>query len=263
MIALMAVFLLAATAASLLAPSADAADEQTGMFTDIRAESYVAGTTSATNKLTYTIYAVDNTGTRVSYVAKLVDQNGNSAGGSVSPSSGSTVAAGGTILTVTAPSTPGNYVLVVEFTFTRTDEKVTKTAPVKAVTPITLSAVVDNSNGDLIVGMEVWFVVDGKTDDRLGEQTIDVAKGGTKTVTFDWVTENLRNGEHTVMLMGQVGPNPQDVPGLNEEVKFFVGQKSYAMVETILIIMLIVMLIVLFIVFRKPVKNFGKPKGRR
>jgi hypothetical protein len=164
---------------------------------------------------------------------------------------------------VTAPSTPGNYTLVVDFTFTRNEEVVTKTAPVRAVTPITLSAVVDNTNGDIIVGMDVWFVVDGKTDDRLGEQQIDVAKGGTKTVTYEWVTEGLRGGTHTVMLMGQVGPNPQDVPGLNEEVKFFVGQKSYALTETLLIVFLIALLIVLFIVYRKPVKNLGKPKGRR
>ena len=84
-------------------------------------------------------------------------------------------------------------------------------------------------------------------------------------MTYDWATEGLSKGAHTMALMGQVGPNDEDVEGLGAEgtVTFYVGQTSYTLVETIMVIFIIVLLIVLLFIIRKPVKNIGKPKARR
>jgi hypothetical protein len=64
-------------------------------------------------------------------------------------------------------------------------------------------------------------------------------------------------------LSGEVGPIREHVTGLDDPRDFYIGQTSYALTEALLIILLIVLLIVLIVVIRKPVKNVGKPKGRR
>jgi hypothetical protein len=243
----------------MLIPSADAADEQTINYADIRADSFLAGTGKP---ITYTIYA--NGGSEpVKFTASLKDAEGNTAG-SVSAAGKTTVDMEGVNLTITAPAAPGMYTLTVVFTFTNLDEEtvVTKTAPLKVVTPITLKATIDNSEGGAIVNMEVWFVVDGNRIEG-SEKFVDIAAGASESVTYDWVTEDLPNGSHWVMLEGQVGPIPQNAPGLNEKVTFYVGQNSYRTMEIIFVVLFIVMLFILLIVYRKPVKNLGKPKARR
>jgi hypothetical protein len=263
MIALLAVALLATVAVSLITPAASAADdERTGLFADIRGESYIVATGKT---ITYTIYA-DGGSEPIGFRASLRDSGGNTVGSISAQGRATTVDMEGVVLTVTAPSTPGTYTLTVEFTFTDiadTKTTVTKTAPVKAVKPVTLTATVYNTgDGGTIYDMEVWFEVDGVRVDG-SERPITINAGSNQKVTYEWATDTLSNGAHTVTLRGQVGPNDYSVEGLNDPMAFYVGQKSYSLIETILIIMLIVMLIILFIVFRKPVKNFGKPKGRR
>jgi hypothetical protein len=56
---------------------------------------------------------------------------------------------------------------------------------------------------------------------------------------------------------------------MNEDVikftdsAFYVGQASYALAEGVMIVVFIGLLIFLVFIYRKPVKNVGKPKGRR
>ncbi|MDR0777997.1 MAG: hypothetical protein LBE48_00960 [Methanomassiliicoccaceae archaeon] len=261
MIAFTAVIALAAMVLCMI-PAASAADgDGAGTYADIRAETYLTGTGKAVE---YKIFATDlKNDKEVAFTAKLVDGNGVSVG-SVSPSSQLSVDEKGTTLSVTAPSSPGSYTLTVEFKFKDGDDDilVTKTAPLRVVVPITLSATIDNSAGGTIVNMAVRFVVDGKVIEE-SEQDITVNAKETKAVTYDWVTEALPNGTHTMYLEGDVGPMGDSVPGLNDKKEFFVGQESYTLVEAIVVILFVVLIIIAIWVLRKPVKNVGKPKGRR
>jgi hypothetical protein len=265
MIAITAVLLLAAIAVALT-PSASAADDTFNTYADIRAESYVAGVGKT---IEYTIYAADDTSNDISFAAKLTDEHGNTVS-RVSPSSGRSIDSDGTSIMVTAPGTPGSYRLVVDFSFTNSANEtktVTKTAPLKVVVPITLSAKLVNNSGT-ITSMSVWFVVhDSKGerigDEQIGEQTVRIDANSSQTVTYEWITEKLSNGKYTVELSGEVGPVRETVNGLDVPSDFYVGQTSYTMIETILVILLIVLVAALFFILRKPVKNVGKPKGRR
>ena len=263
MIALMAVAILAATAIICIAPSVDAADDDFPTYADIRTDTFLVG---VGKRADFTIFAFG--GTDVSYVASLKDSDGNTVG-SVSPSTGSSVDDDGTILSVTAPGDPGTYVLRVEFTFKDSDAEktVTRTAPLRVVTPVTLTAKLTNDSGTL-TNLKVWFIVDGNIIEE-SEQTVTVpakaADGtpGTTTVTYEWVTSGLSNGTHKVSVDAEIGILEENAIQIKTAGTFYVGQTSYSLIETLLIVLLIVVLIVLIIVIRKPVKNVGKPKGRR
>ncbi|MDR0198535.1 MAG: hypothetical protein LBI08_02190 [Methanomassiliicoccaceae archaeon] len=261
MIAITAVFLLAAAMAVAMVPTASAADDTFNTYSDVRAESYMAG---VGKPIDYSIYAACDNGNDVSFTARVADQNGNSVS-RVSPSSGRSIDSEGTTLTVYAPAEPGSYTLIVDFIFTESSNEtktVTKTAPLRVVVPVTLSAKLVNSSGT-ITHMNVWFVVDGNEDEKIGEQEISIGANSSQMVTHEWVVEGLSDGKHTMKLMGEVGPIREDVRGLDEEKAFYVGQTSYKLTEALLVIVLIVLLIIMFFVMRKPVKNVGKPKGRR
>jgi len=259
MIAFAAVFALAIMAISMI-PTASAEDDTFNTYSDIRAESYIAGTGK---NIEYKIFAGgDNTGD-VSFTAKITDMDGHSVS-RVSPSTGYRIDDEGTVLTVTAPSDPGMYLLVVEFKFAGSGEEtktVTKSAPLKVVVPVTLSATLVNNSGT-ITDMKVWFVVDGTAIEE-SEQDVKIDANSTKAVSYEWITEGLSHGRHTVELRGEVGPIREDVDGLNTPSDFYVGQTSYALTEALLVIVTIVLIIILIVVYRKPVKNVGKPKGRR
>ena len=263
MIALMAVAILAATAMICIAPHVSAADDDFQTYADIRTDTYLTG---VGNRTEFTIFAFG--GTDVSYIASLKDSDGNTAG-SVSPASGSSVDEKGTVLSVTAPADPGTYVLTVVFTFKDNDveKKVTRTAPLKVVTPVTLTATLTNNSGTL-TDLKVWFIVDGNVIEE-SEQTVTVpakaADGtpGTYTVTYDWVTPGLSHGSHKVSVDAEIGILEENAIQIKTTGTFYVGQTSYALVETLLVVLLVVILIVFVIVIRKPVKNVGKPKARR
>ncbi|MCL2712008.1 MAG: hypothetical protein FWD37_01870 [Methanomassiliicoccaceae archaeon] len=259
MIALAAIVLIASTVFLMAVPSAEAAeDEPSDMFADIRAETYLL---AVGKTATYDIYAYGEKST-ITFTAKLVDSNGYSVG-RVSPSSGS-LTDDTRALTVTAPESPGTYTLEVKFEFKGDVEgEITKKAPVRAVVPITLSAVLENKSGTL-TDITVWFIVDGNVDERIGEQEITIGAKETKTVTHEWLgpLNGLSWGKHTVTLDAEIWLLSEDLINVESSV-FYVGQNSYALSETLVVILFIILLIALIWVFRKPVKNLGKPKARR
>ena len=258
MIAVFALALLAMTAVCVMMPSAYA-DDELRTYSDIRADSYLVGVGKT---VTYNVFASSNNDKDITFEAKLTDGNGNSVS-YVSPSYG-VAESEGTPVTITAPSDPGMYTLTVEFTFTDDSDDtvtVTKTAPVRVVVPIVLSATLVNE-GDTIADMSVWFVVDGKVIEE-SEQNVTINAKSSRSVTYDWITGGLSGGEHKVELRGEVGPIREDVKGLNDPTSFYVGQKSYTLTEALIVVVVIVLLIILIVVIRKPVKNVGKPKARR
>jgi len=260
MIAAMAVFLLAVTAVSIMMPSASADDDDTfRTYTDIRAESYLVGVGKTVE---YKIFAIGDNDKDVKFAASLKDSNGNTVS-RVTPTTGNSVSADGTTLTVTAPGDAGMYTLTVVFTYLDDNDDeivVTKTAPVRVVTPIKLSATLKNNSGTL-TELSVWFIVDGVKVEG-SEKEISIKAGGTETVTYDWVTEGLGHGAHTMTIGAEIGILEEGLIDTSTST-FYVGQNSYTLTEVLLVVVLIVLLIVLIIVIRKPVKNVGKPKARR
>ncbi len=204
----------------------------------------------------------------ITYTAKLVDSKGNSIASAVTPSIGDVDSGVPTILTVTAPKDAGSYTLEVTYNGTVTEEgeekeieAVTDTLVIKAVKPITLTTEVSlkEPNVDLS-GYGVFFWVDGvKMEDSY--TTFDVSKDGTGSVTYDWVAD-ASSGKHTYWVESANG-GVVKIDGLDKKHDFYVGDNDYTWYIVLAVLFVILMIIVLVWVYRKPVKNFGKPKSRR
>ncbi|MBR6871381.1 MAG: hypothetical protein IKM91_07180, partial [Candidatus Methanomethylophilaceae archaeon] len=54
-----------------------------------------------------------------------------------------------------------------------------------------------------------------------------------------------------------------DIEGLDEKHDFYVGDNDYSVYIALVVLFVILAIILLVWVYRKPVKNFGKPKSRR
>jgi len=168
-------------------------------------------------------------------------------------------------LGITAPDTAGEYTLVTEFELERGGKRVTKTYPIKVVDPILLTADVKNSSPDTDVKVSVRFIIDGNEMEMDAEhENISIEHDGTHTFTYEWITDGASAGRHTYSLMiTSADMLSVDVASAEKELEFYVGQDDYTWLTVIFVIVLAILLIVLMWVIRKPVKNFGKPKGRR
>ena len=218
----------------------------------------------------FTIVYTDSDHTQIDivYTAKLVDSKGNTMSSAVTPSVGDVDNGIPSTLTVTAPKDAGTYTLQVTYTGSVTEdgeekdiEAVTDTFVIKAVEPITLTTEVSlkDPNVDLS-GYGVYFWVDGeKMDDSY--TTFNVSSNGTGTVTYDWVAD-ASAGKHTYWVESANG-GVVSVDGLDKKHDFYVGDNDYTWYIVLAVLFVIAMIIVLVWVYRKPVKNFGKPKSRR
>ncbi|MCL2148342.1 MAG: hypothetical protein FWH47_03275 [Methanomassiliicoccaceae archaeon] len=193
----------------------------------------------------------------------------NSAGiqsGTVYPSSGTLSNGVEASLTVTVPAIAGKYTLTVTFSEKIDGGAATTTERTQAVTvvePVVLTAVLANNSDVDFTDFAVYFHVDGKLVE--GSKTLASAvSGGKTTVTYDWVTESLSNGRHTFQVVAgeeNIGDYKDVISGGGGE--FFVGHSDYGLVNILMAIFLIVLAVALVYVYRKPVKNYGKPKARR
>jgi hypothetical protein len=157
---------------------------------------------------------------------------------------------------------------VVDFTFTDDEGEstvVTKTAPLRVVAPITLTAILTNNSGT-VTDLTVWFVI-GPDKIEGSEQTITINEKSSKTITYDYVPAvPLGEGEYKVSVhadSGILGANPEDNLISAQVTNFYVGQSDYSFIEILFVIVLVVLAIVTLFIYRKPVKNIGKPKSRR
>lgn len=199
----------------------------------------------------------------VPYTAKIVDSKGDSVG-SVSPSSG-TLYKGGSdrTLSLSMPSTAGDYKLVVEFT--ENDAKVQRTAFVRAVDPIELSITVENKGDASRTFMVHFYIKDGdswnKIEDSGEEITVDAK--GTKDVTYDYIVRDVRNT--TFCLVAETGSLGEEISGLGFENahSFYTSPNDYTLIEWICVIVLLILIVIAIWIYRKPIRNRGKPKGRR
>ena len=216
----------------------------------------------SSSTLKYTLeYTLDET--KATYTAVLEDSNGKSVG-SVSSSTGTIYSTSSQrTLTLTLPSDAGDYTLRV--TVTEGETEYVRTAYVRAVDPIKLSVTVENTSAVSRSFVAYFYVKDGdgwmKLDDS--KQTVDVEANGSQTLSYDYVVKDVSNttfclkAEDTATIGGEI-------KGLGEEYAhtYYTSANDYKMIEYLCIGVLVVLLIVAFWIYRKPVRNFGKPKGR-
>ena len=201
----------------------------------------------------------DDEGKDITYSAKVVDKSGNTQSSAVSPSTGSLESGVAKELTVTAPKTAGKYTLEVEFLL---DEETASTEKYtfKAVNPITLT--VNLKAEDVTLNLDnfgVYFYIDGeKMEDSY--TTVSLAADGTGSVSYDWVADPDTN-KHT-FYVDPVGGS-QVITGLSEEHTFYAHDSDYSLVIGLAMMIVIILILVAVWVYRKPIKNYGKPKSRR
>lgn len=241
-----------------------AADDSNAEWADITSDDSFVGTG---NTIKYTVHGDQ----KYYYKAEIQTADGStSALGSVSVASSyltTTSTSGGyyRTLTVTAPSTAGDYLLSVKY-YGSDDSSYTtvlfeKKAPIKVVEPVVLSFTLkNNSSSDL--SLKVYFVINGeKVTDSSGTQDITVTANSTKTVTYNYIVKDISNTTYKLCCDDSVLSG--SVSGLDVEKKFYTSQTDYTWLTVLMVVVLVLFVILFIYVVRKPVVNKGKPKGRR
>jgi len=214
---------------------------------------------SATFEIVYTLDKTEEKEIAITYSATVVDKAGKVQTSAVSPSTGTLESGEYKTLTVTVPSNAGKYTLKVEFF---EDSKSTSTEEY-AFTAVTAKTLTVNLKTDKVtLNMEsfgVFFYVDGeKIEDSYS--TVTLSRDGTGSVSYDWIADPAE-GKHTFHV--EAAGSISAIEGLNEVHTFYIGDNDYTLLTACAVIILIVLIIWAVTVYRKPVKNFGKPKARR
>ena len=195
----------------------------------------------------------------IKFTAKVVDKSGNTQANAVSPSTGTLDSGVKTTLKVSVPSKVGEYTLVVEYLVDGVKDSEAKYV-FKAVNPIVLT--VNLKAEDVTLNLEefgVYFYVDNeKIDDSYS--TISLSADGTGSVSYDWIADP-EPGKHTFSVKAVGGSSM--IKGLDEEHTFYTADNDYTLVIVLSFVILIALIIWAIVVYRKPVKNYGKPKARR
>jgi uncharacterized protein YpmB len=263
MIAAIAVFAMVFAAGAFLVSASDV----DGASSEIKGDTNVVKTGGS---LTYQIvfYEEDEFETlHITYKAVLNNSAGTAQSGAVSPSSGTLENGVEADLNIKAPSEAGKYTLVV--TFIETKDKADpvsteRTRTVTVVKPVTLTATLENNSNVDFTDFAVYFKVDGKLMDDSRQLVSITSKGGTATVKYEWVSETISGGKHTFVVVAgaeNIGDFKDII--LGDEGTFWVGHSDYGLFNILLGVLLIVIILGLIYFYRKPVKNYGKPKARR
>ncbi|MBO4502289.1 MAG: hypothetical protein J5707_01355 [Candidatus Methanomethylophilus sp.] len=248
--------MLTAGFAGALVMSDDSSAEKTGSGSVTLDSYYVAVEKETDARILFSDTATAYT--ELTWTAKLTNSEGTAQTSALSKSTGS---ATDETITVTAPKVAGDYTLEVTFK-EKIDSETTNEYTAKTVlhvgSPITLSVKVSN-HGNLAFSNNVYFYVDGvKCEDS--EQLLTVNPGETKTVEYKYYRHDLSSGAHTYYV--SAGDNV-DVKGLDAKQTFYYNQASQDILLWIVGGILVLMIVFAVWVFRKPVKNYGKPKARR
>ena len=211
------------------------------------------------NTVTYKLYG-DAT---YFYEAKLLDSNGAESG-KISPQTGtlSSAAVPNKTVTVTAPLVTGDYTFNVKF---YQDSKTTdivvaeKNVPLKIVDPIVLTFTLKN-DGESSVTFTAYYKINGeKVDDST--QSVTVEAGSTKDVTYKYYTKDVSDTKYSLETDDQIIKN--SISGLSEEKTFYAHDADYTVITALVLVTLLILLVLMVFIYRKPVINKGKPKGRR
>ena len=226
-------------------------------------EGVIATSTSSTYKFTFTESAEFGS-LALTYTATLV-KDGKTVSGGVSPTEGSLSNGTALSLTVASQSEAGAYRLKVDVVETVDDGEATYNySAVKDITiiePITFSVTINNTGSTDLYKGKVQFYLDGQviTD---SEKEINLSAGSSTTLTYDYMPTELSAGKHTYYIQAVDGTVIDGI-GADNAVTFYYKQGDYSLFNYLLLLGIVIFLILLVWVFRKPVKNFGKPKSRR
>ena len=200
----------------------------------------------------------------ITYTAVLNDSSGETHRSTVSPSSGTLTNGSEQTLTITAPDSDGKYTLKVTFSAKKDDEArvdTVKTQTVTVVKPIVLSTVLTNNSSVDFTDFAVYFKVDGVLIED-SKTLVSAAAGKTAPAKYDLVVESLSNGRHTFQVVAGE-ENIGTATFIGGTGTFYVGHSDYGLLNILLAVLLIVLVVAIVYFYRKPVKNYGKPKSRR
>ena len=199
-----------------------------------------------------------DSGVTATYTASLRDSRNQSVG-QVDSSYGQLN--GSKTVNVTMPSQPGTYHLWVVFSFADNTVRY-KDWIINVVEPYVFEAVVVNDGQMAMNGVTVSFLVNGNL---VGSKIVNVSASSSTSVNYTWVSAPLSNGAHTL----EVRLDSEDqfvnlyTGGKSHTVTFYVGQQDYGGTNWIMGIMLVIIMLGLVWVYRKPVRNLGRPRGRK
>ena len=202
---------------------------------------------------------------KVEYSATLLDSTGKNTSATItSPTGSSTTVPFTKDLTVTAPSKAGTYTLKVVYTETIGTEtkEYTVNKDLKVSEPVTLTVKITNpeTSSLAITDGVFYFVLDGKRIDE-SKTTKNIAIGDTATFTYELLGSTLSKGKHTYSL--EAADNAYNVSGLGTEHTFYYDQGNMNAYTYLMVLLFIIVTIIAVWIYRKPVKNYGKPKARR
>jgi len=134
---------------------------------------------------------------------------------------------------------------------------VTKSIVIKVVKPIVISANVVNQGNATLTGVPVTFFVD---DVQLYNTTINLNSKATKTVVYNWTSQAISDGEHSVRV--ELDPNSQFVRFSSGGTIFtqtiWVGASDTSGNDAILIGLFVLLLFVTYLVYKRPAKRRKK-----
>ena len=147
-------------------------------------------------------------------------------------------------------------VTVVSYNSTATSN-VTKSIVIQVVKPIVISAKVVNQGNTTLTGVPVTFFVD---DVQLYNTTIDLNSKATKTVVYNWTSQTVGDGEHSVRVV--LDPNSQFVRFSSGGTIFtqtiWVGASDTSGNDAVLIGLFVLLLFVTYLVYKRPAKRRKK-----
>lgn len=202
---------------------------------------------------------------KVEYSATLLDSTGKNTSATITSPTGSSFTVPFTKdLTVTAPSKAGTYTLKVVYTETIGTEtkEYTVNKDLKVSEPVTLTVKITNpeTSSLAITDGVFYFVLDNKRIEE-SKTTKSIAIGDTATFTYELLGSTLSKGKHTYSL--EAADNAYNVSGLGTEHTFYYDQGSMNAYTYLMVLLFIIVTILAVWIYRKPVKNYGKPKARR
>ena len=202
---------------------------------------------------------------KVEYSATLLDSTGKNTSATITSPTGSSATVPFTKdLTVTAPSKAGTYTLKVVYTETIGTEtkEYTVNKDLKVSEPVTLTVKITNpeTSSLAITDGVFYFMLDGNKIEE-SKTTKSIAIGDTATFTYELLGSTLSKGKHTYSLVA--ADNAYNVSGLGTEHTFYYDQGNMNAYTYLMVLLFIIVTIIAVWIYRKPVKNYGKPKARR
>jgi hypothetical protein len=197
-------------------------------------------------------------GTGGNYSFQFTLKGSSKTDGQVLPDSG-TSKTGKFTVNVTASSFAEDITLSVKVnSYNATSStNITKSIVIKVVKPVVITAEVVNQGNATLSGVHVTFYFD---DVKLYNTTIILTSKATKSVVYNWTSQTISNGEHTVRV--ELDPNSQFVRFASGGTIFtqtvWVGPSDYSSSDGVLIGLFVLLLLVTYFVYKRPAKRRKK-----